>query len=269
MFSNASRFSRRRFAGIMLAGAAVSAVYSSPAVIAARQSGSASGDLTEWGFGVQETNPLARARVLAFQEAYPDVNLSIVESFDVQKLLTAAASDTLPDVIWLSRFETATWAARGVLQPLTEYIDRDSYDISAFYEQAIDEVTFEDEVYGIPGGSDVRALFVNVDHLEQAGASADDLDTSDWESLAELASDLVIRDGSTIKTWGFDHKVQADNFWLWGKGTGGSFMNDDGTEVTFTDKKNVEALDWAYRTYDNQGGLTDYRSVSSSWQGDE
>lgn len=263
------KISRRRFSGTMLAGAAASTVFSVPLVTHARQSGSASGELVEWGFGVQETNPLARARVLAFQEEYSDVDLTIVESFDEQKLLTAAASDTLPDVIWLSRFETATWAARGVLQPLTEYIERDNYDISAFYEQAIDEATFEDEIYGIPGGSDVRALFVNIDHLEQAGVSVDDLDTSDWEALAELASDLVIRDGDTIQTWGFDHKVQADNFWLWGVGNGGSFLSEDGMEATFNDEANVEALDWAYRTYENQGGLTDYRSVSSSWQGDE
>lgn len=261
--------SRRRFAGTLLAGAAASTAFSVPLITHARQSGSASGELVEWGFGVQETNPLARARVLAFQEAYPDVDLTIVESFDEQKLLTAAASDTLPDVIWLSRFETATWAARGVLQPLTEYIERDNYDTSVFYEQALDEATFEGEIYGIPGGSDVRALFVNIDHLEQAGVSVDDLDTSDWDALAELAGNLVIRDGDTIQTWGFDHKVQADNFWLWGMGNGGSFLSEDATEATFNHEANVEALDWAYRTYENQGGLTDYRAVSSSWQGDE
>lgn len=263
--------SRRRFAGTVMAGAAASKALGMPLVrvAGARQSGSASGELTEWGFGIQETNPLARARVMAFQEAYPDVELNIVESFDEQKLLTAAASDSLPDVIWLSRFETATWAARGVLMPLTEYIERDSYDVSAFYEQAIQETTFEDEVYGIPGGSDVRALFVNLDSLEAAGVSADDLDTSDWEALAELAGELVVRDGDTITTWGFDHKVQADNFWMWGTGNGGSFMNEDGSEATFNHEKNVEALDWAVRTYENQGGFTDYRTVSSTWQGDE
>lgn len=270
MFSSPSRkFSRRRLAGTAFAGAAASTVFSAPAVIRARQTGSASGELTEWGFGVQETNPLARARVMAFQEAYPDLTLNIVESWDEQTLLTAAASDNLPDVIWISRAETATWASRGVLMPLTEYIERDNYDTSAFYEQMIEETTYEGEIYGIPGGSDVRALFVNADHLDQIGVNADDLDTSDWEYLAEIAGELVVRDGGSISTWGFDHKVQADNFWLWGVGNGGNFLNEDGTEATFNHENNVEALDWAYRAYENQGGLTDYRSVSSTWQGDE
>ena len=265
------KLSRRRFAGTALAGAAASTTFSLPFVHVAnaRQSGSASGEFTEWGFGIQETNPLARSRVLAFEEAYPDVKLNVVESFDEQKLLTAAASDSLPDAIWLSRFETATWAARGVLQPLTEYIERDGYDTSVFYEQALEEASFEDEIYGIPGGSDVRALFVNLDMLEAAGVNPDELDTSDWDALAELAGELVVRDGDAITTWGLDHKVQADNFWLWGIGNGGKFLNDDATEATFNDEKNVEALDWAFRAYDTQGGLTDYRTVSSTWQGDE
>src|SRR5687768_3588685 len=51
-----------------------------------------SGKLVEWGFGIAETNPMARARVMAFQEAFPNVELEIVEAFDEQKLLTAVAS---------------------------------------------------------------------------------------------------------------------------------------------------------------------------------
>lgn len=121
--------------------------------------GEASGPLTEWGFGIQETNPLARARVLAFQEAYPEVDLEIVETFEQEQLLTAAASDTLPDVIWLGRFETASWASRGVLNPIDELVERDGYDTSMFYDWALEEASYDGQLYGIPGGADVRALF--------------------------------------------------------------------------------------------------------------
>lgn len=212
---------------------------------------------------------MARARVLAFQEAYPEVDLEIVESFDEQKLLTAAASDTLPDVLWLDRFQTATWASRGVIQPLTPFIERDNYDTSPFYEHAIDEATYEGEIYGIPGGDDVRALFVNLDHLEGIGVEVDSIDTSDWDLLNSLGEQLVKRNGDVIERWGFDHKCQAGNFWLWGNANGGDFINDDFTEATFDDEKLVEALQWAVEAYDAQGGYQDYLAISSSWQGDE
>lgn len=262
--------SRRRLVGGS-AAIAVSSTFSSPAILraTARQEGTASGDLTEWGFGIQESNPLARARVLAFQNAFPDVNLQIVETFDEQKFLTAAASDTLPDVIWLNRVETATWAARGVLQPLTEYIERDSYDTSVFYPFAIEEASWDGDLYGIPGGADVRGLYVNIDDLKEAGGDIDSLDTSDWDQLSELGARMVVKEGDQVQRWGFDHRVQANNFWLWGRGNGGSFMNDDGSEATFNDEKNVDALQWAVDAYDAQGGSKLYDALATTFQGDE
>ncbi|HWV22627.1 MAG TPA: ABC transporter substrate-binding protein [Thermomicrobiales bacterium] len=264
--------SRRRLlgSGIAVGAVAASGTFAVPIVLgAARQTPEASGKLVEWGFGIQESNPLARARVLAFQDAFPDVDLEIVESFDEQKLLTAAASDTMPDVLWLNRFETATWAARGVLMPLTDYIERDSYDTSDFYPFAIAEATYDGKLYGIPGGADVRGLYVNVDALEEAGGSIDDLDTSDWESLNDFGAKMVKKSGDQVQVWGFDNRSSVGNFWLWGYGNGGHFMNDDGTEATFNDEKVVEALQWAVDTYDKQGGSKLYDALATTFQGDQ
>lgn len=265
---------RRRLVGTgIAAGAAASMTFTAPAILraGARQAtpGSASGELVEWGFGIQETNPLARARVMAFQEAYPDVDLQIVESFDEQKLLTAAASDTLPDVIWLNRGETATWAAPGVIRPLTEFIERDDYDTSAFYPFAIEETTYNDEIYGIPGGADVQALFVNLDDLDEIGVSIDDVDTSDWDQLSDLGAQLTKASGDKVERWGFDTKIQAGGMWLWAYGNGGKFLNDDATEATFNDPKNVEALQWAVDAYEAQGGYQLYEGFASTFQGDQ
>ncbi|HVL22749.1 MAG TPA: extracellular solute-binding protein [Thermomicrobiales bacterium] len=276
-FSGLSRsVTRRRLlqgSGLAAGALAASSTFAAPAILrAAAQEATnpdVSGKMTEWGFGIQETNPLARARVLAFQEAFPNVELEIVESFDEQKLLTAAASDTLPDVLWLGRFETATWAARGVLQPLTDFIARDSYDTSVFYPFAIEEATWQDEIYGIPGGADVRALYVNVDHLTEAGGDVESLDTSDWDALSELGAKMVKKNGDQVQRWGFDHRVQANNFWLWGRGNGGHFTNDDASEATFNDGKNVEAMQWAFDAYEAQGGSKLYDALATTFQGDQ
>jgi ABC-type glycerol-3-phosphate transport system substrate-binding protein len=266
-----SHLSRRTLAKASMffgaAGAAPVLLRSSAGAV--RQTPEVSGKLVEWGFGIAETNPMARARVMAFQEAFPNIELEIVEAFDEQKLLTAVASDTVPDVLWLSRFETATWASRDVLMPLTDFIERDSYDTSIFYESAIDESTWDGQLYGIPGGMDVRALFINLDHLEEVGIDAASIDTSNWEQLNEFGAQLVLKEEDALTRWGFDNKLPARNFWLWGMGNGGRFMNDDATESTFSDEKNVEALEWGVKTYDDQGGYQDYQSFATTWQGDE
>lgn len=266
-----TRLSRRTLVkASMIFGAAGAApmLLRSP-VGAVRQNTEVSGRLVEWGFGTAETNPMAAARVAAFQEAFPNVELEIVESFDDQTLLTAIASDTVPDLLWLSRFETATWAARDVLMPLTDFIERDSYDTSIFYESALSESTFDDQVFGIPGGMDVRALFVNLDHLAEAGIDSATIDTSNWDQLNEFGAQLVQQDGDAYTRWGFDNKLPARNFWLWGQGNGGSFLNDDATEATFANEENVAALEWGVATYEGQGGFQGYEAFATTWQGDE
>ncbi len=236
---------------------------------AVRQTPEVSGSLVEWGFGTADTNPMAAARVAAFREAFPNVELEVVESFDEQTLLTAIASETVPDLLWLSRFETATWASRDVLMPLTDFIERDSYDTSIFYESALQESMYEDQIYGIPGGMDVRALFVNLDHLAEVGIDPAAVDTSNWDQLNEYGAQLVLQEGDVFSRWGFDNKLPQRNFWLWGQGNGGSFLNEDATEATFANEENVAALEWGVETYESQGGFQGYEGFATTWQGDE
>ena len=225
------------------------------------------GKLVSWGYGAD--NPVAVARLDDFRKAFPNVELELVPEFDEAKLLTAAASDTVPDLLWLDRFTTAGWASREVLTPLKDLIDRDGYDTSHFYESALEEASYDGELYGIPGGMDLRVLYVNLDHLAEIGVDPASLDTSNWDQLNELGAQLVQRDGDQVQRWGFDNKLKSMYIYLWGTGNGGRFMNDDGTETTFDDPKNVEALAWGVKSFDDQGGFLPYDAFASTFQGDE
>ena len=229
--------------------------------------------LVSWGFGVEETNPLAFARVEAFRKAYPTVTLDIQPTPELsqsdQKLLEAVAAGTLPDLLWLDRFRTASWAARDVLMPLTEFVARDGFDTTRFYESALAEASYQDRLYGIPGGMDVRLLYVNLDALTEVGVDASQVDTGNWDQLSEIGATLVKRDGDQVQRWGFDNKLQAGFIYLWGAGNGGRFLSDDASQATFDDPKVVEALDWGLRGYTAQGGFAQYETFATSFQGDE
>jgi ABC-type glycerol-3-phosphate transport system substrate-binding protein len=266
--------SRRRLLGRSLAAGGALAVGSfGPGLThraraaAAQEAGQASGKLVSWGYGTE--NPVAAARVEAFQAAFPDVELEIVPTLEDQKLLTAVASDSVPDLLWLDRFTTASWASREVLMPLTDYIERDEYDTSIFYESALAEASWDGQVYGIPGGMDMRVLYVNGDALGEAGSDPASLDTANWDQLNEIGAQLVTRDGDQVQRWGFDNKIGSGFLYLWGTGNGGHFMNEDGTEATFDDEKNVEALTWGVKTFEDQGGYQSYEAFATTFQGDE
>ncbi len=225
--------------------------------------------IVSWGFGVQETNPLAFARVDAFKAAFPNIQLEVVEQNSDEKMLTAIASDSLPDLLWLDRFATTSWASRGVLMPLTEFIERDGYDTSRFYESALNEASYDGQIYGIPGGMDVQALYANTDALAEIGVDPATIDTANWDQLSDVGSQLLKKNGDTVERWGFDHRMQGGFIHLWGGVNGGVFINEDGTEVTYDDPKIVEALDWGVRAYDAQGGFQSYEAVSGAWGPDE
>lgn len=266
------RFSRRRVIR-NAAGFAAAGALAGPRIrrSAAQETSAFDRDasITSWGFGAEETNPMAFTRVNAFREAYPTIQLELVPEFDDQKLLTGFASRQLPDLLWMDRFRIASWAARGVLRPLDDLIAEAGIDTSKYYPAALDEVTYEGQIYGLPQFMDVRGLYVNLDALSDAGVDPTSLDTSDWDLLNQLGAQLVVRDGDRVDRWGFDNKLQAGHLWLWGTGNGGSFLGDDASDVTFNDPKVVEALDWGVRGYEEQGGFRLYESVATTWQGDE
>jgi multiple sugar transport system substrate-binding protein len=263
--------SRRRLLGRSLAFGALGPALGTGAAAARRQTapgaGAATGPLVSWGFGVE--NELAAARVDAFQRSHPDVALRIVPDFDDQELLVAALSDTVPDLLWLERFTTANWAARGVLRPLDDLIARDGYDTSRFYEAALAEASWNGQVYGIPGGMDVRALYVNAKALAEVGVDPTSLDTADWDGLNELGAALVQRDGDRVRRWGFDNKLQSGFLYLWGYGNGGRFMNEIGNEARFDDAPVVEALAWGVRSFDDEGGFAAYDRFAAGFENDE
>jgi multiple sugar transport system substrate-binding protein len=224
--------------------------------------------ITSWGYGVEETNPMAFSRVNAFKEAYPSIDLQVVPEYDDQKLLTGVASGEVPDLLWIGRASIATWASRDVLMPLDDFFSSAGIDPASFYPSAIEEVQYDGKYYGVPQFMDVRALYVNNAAVAEAGGDPASLDTSNWEALNDLGAQLVKRSGDVVDVWGFDNKMQAGTIYMWGQGNGGTFFNDSG-EPNFTDPKIVEALQWGVDTYEKQGGFSSYEAVASTWQGDE
>lgn len=225
--------------------------------------------ITSWGFGDEETNPMAFSRIAAFREAYPTISLELVPEFESQKLLTGFASESVPDLVWMGRADVASWAARGVLMPMDDLLGQGRIDLSQIYPAALEDVKFEGKTYGFPQFMDVRALYLNLDALGEVGTDVAGVNTGDWDQLAQLAAQLVKRNGDAVERWGFDHKMQAGWLWLWARANGGRLMSDDGTEITFTDEKVVETLEWGAKVYADQGGYQLYESVASTWQGDE
>lgn len=228
--------------------------------------------LAEWGFNATETNPLAFARLQAFKAAYPGITLQITPEADVQQILTAAVSNTLPDLLWLDRSVLNSYVSRGeVLRPINDLVERDGYDLTRFYPSTIEESRYGDKLYGIPGGVDIVANYVNNDALAEIGiADPAQLTGSDWDQLTSVGSQLTKRTGDVVERWGFDSKMPDGQAYTWGVADGATFLGgDDGLQPMLNAPELVDAVEWARKSYEAQGGYQSYEAVRSTWQNDE
>jgi multiple sugar transport system substrate-binding protein len=188
---------------------------------------------------------IAYTRYNVFAEQYPDLELDFTESdFDAQQFLTSVAAGNPPDVIRMDRALIGTYVAEGALDPLDDCISRFGIDMSQFRPPAVQGVTIEGSVYAIPEFYDSRIILVNDSVVEEAGLTPEDIDTSDWDALAQVNEQLMQTEGNEITRIGFDPKL-PEFLPLWAVANGSNIISDDGLTAQLNDPAVVEALTFA------------------------
>ncbi len=125
-----------------------------------------------------------------FERAHPGVR---VESQQMpltaahEKLLTAFAGDSLPDVGQLGNTWVAELATLGALEPLQPYLDGPTLDHSQSIPQSDyfagiwDSNVIGGHLYGVPWYVDTRLLFYRKDLLARAGFAEPPRDWGEWK----------------------------------------------------------------------------------------
>ncbi|GAC1637713.1 MAG: hypothetical protein NVS4B8_02790 [Herpetosiphon sp.] len=217
--------------------------------------GGSSGPITVrvWGYGLDDAR--AKARVAVFKKANPNITIEPVGGeLNTQQLLTAVASGDPPEVVNVDRSQVGSWAGRNAIDPLSDLISRDSFDLAQFYPFVAGQLKYKDAVYGIPQFVNVDLLYMNLDVLKEAGVDPASVDPGNWDQLQQLGVKLAKVSGNTVTRTGFDTKMQNGRLWLWSWANGVDLISADGSKVNFNDPKVIEALTWAKDTVDKQGG---------------
>lgn len=204
-----------------------------------RPAGDESERLTLWAAIGTDDATVFRKIILDFEKTHPDVRVKFGvfthRSFD-EKLLASMQAGTAPDVFYIHYSRIAEYAAKSVLEPLDEYIRRESYDLKDFFPASIEAYKFKGTMYGMPIQGSTMALFYNKDLFDAAGEEYPD-DTWTREKFLEVAKKLThIRDG--VRYIGCAPYDVAS--WLWSGG--GSYGTDDLSQLHFTEPKTIAAL---------------------------
>lgn len=220
------------------------------------------GAISTQGFG--KPDDVGKARIDAFKSAYPKVQLNINEGdFDPQQFLSAVASGNPPDLIYMNRDLVGTYAAKGAIQPLDDLLDKAGVKASLYRPAALRETTVDGKIYGIPEFYDTRNILINGKAVQEAGLTAADLGTTDWNKLHSNAAKLYKASGGKISRIGFDPKL-PEFLPLWAKANGADLVNADGSP-NLADPRVIEALTFALSLIQEQGGWSKFKAFRDTW----
>ncbi|MBD8897807.1 sugar ABC transporter substrate-binding protein [Rhodanobacter sp. DHG33] len=127
-----------------------------------------------------------------FERAHPDIHVEVQQlplSAAHQKLLTAIAGDTTPDMAQLGNTWLPEMVTLHALAPLQQRVAGSAAVAPADYFASIWTTNLSDgRLYGIPWYVDTRLLFYRSDLLKQAGFDAPPRDWAEWRRMLAALS---------------------------------------------------------------------------------
>jgi len=230
-----ARLSRRGFGAITVGAIGAAALAGPSRAVAQGETG-----LTMWGEWSGEGEAQIRVMVDAFNAAHPGIRLEYVVQEDmITKFLTGATSGMVPDIMIWDRWQTSLYAPRGVLAPINDYMSQAELTASDFYEEAVRELTSDDQVYGLPLTVDARALFYNAAHLTEAGIQS----PTTWDELAAAAVALTKRDGDMLSRAGLS-LGDVGLFSMYHRQAGGEMLTEDNSQTAFNNEQGLSVLNY-------------------------
>jgi arabinogalactan oligomer/maltooligosaccharide transport system substrate-binding protein len=163
-----------------------------------------------------------------------------------------------PQEIDVVQWHAFAAGANGFAQPVTDLFE-DTYDEGYFVPGAIDDVTWGADVYGVPLDVNAVVLLVNVDAVEAAGHTVDDLST--WDGARQVAAALA--DDGVRLTY-----VPASSWttYSWIRANGGEVFDiDESNEPVFSfdDPRTIEAFTFLHDLVaDEQAFVPDAQELS-------
>ena len=183
------------------------------------------------------------AIVQAFEQEHTDITIQVQTApFDeyFTRLQTQIAGGTAPDTFELNYENFVSYSESGALLDLTPLEADPEFDAGRYYARAYEVFQTDGSQYGLPATFSDVLLFYNKDLFDAAGL---DYPSPDWTWDDELAAAEQLTDpGAGV--WGDFQPIQFFEFYKVLAQNGGSFFNEDRTQVTFNSPAGVEAAEW-------------------------
>lgn len=148
------------------------------------------------------------------------------------------------------------------IEPMTPYVDAmdggDAY-LDDFLPAFLANSYYLDDLWSLPFQRSAVVMYYNADLLAEQNIGV----PTDWQTLAEAASALTVRDGDTVERWGLEWP-SGWPYWLFQPlaiGAGQNIVGESDTEVFFDEPEVVEAIEFYNRL------SSEFRAMPAGVQG--
>ncbi|WNI22682.1 sugar ABC transporter substrate-binding protein [Streptomyces sp. ITFR-16] len=202
--------------------------------------------LTVWAMGAEGEKLADVAKV--YEKAHPNITVKVTPvGWDVahQKLVSAAAAGTMPDVAQMGGSYMGEFSELGVLEP----VDTKTFHEKDFFPAGWKQGEVDGQAYGVPWYVDTRVLYYRTDLAKKAGITKA---PADWKELRDLATAYQKKAGTkwglSIQPSGLD---TVQSFYSFLYSAGGEIVDDKG-ETVIDSPAAVKALK-EYASYFDKG----------------
>ena len=129
-----------------------------------------------------------------FMQRHPDIRVEVQKmplTAAHEKLLTAYAGETLPDVCQIGNTWLAEFDELDALEPLEDLIAASSLPASDYFPAILDSNRLKGRLVGLPWYVDTRLLFYRTDILREAGFAEPPTTWDEWRETMAAIKKLV------------------------------------------------------------------------------
>ena len=217
------------------------------------------GDLLLWhNWGNKGGGGLAMLdQVEAFMKLHPKVKMVNVFDAGRDKFLAAIAGGNPPDLLKMDVYDLIPLGHRGALMALDPLIDRDNWDMSQYFDFALDQCSWRDKTYAITHHPDVRVLYRDKQTFSEVGLDPEK-EPQSWDDLYKWGMEMSKQEGGRYQRFGFvvnwTSNPWATQYML---ANGVQLLSEDGHKATFTTEAAEEAMSFVLKCVDDICGGRD------------
>ena len=201
-----------------------------------------------WGLGSE--GEFVKLLIPKFEAENPGIKVKVQMApwtAAQEKLISAYASDNLPDVFQLGNTWIPQFAQLEGISELTEFIYKSSVIRKENYFSGIwDTNVLDSLVFGIPWYIDTRVLFYRTDVFKKA---VFDSPPKTWAELYELSKRIKANYKGQEKYAIFIATNEWANFVIFGLQNGAEILKDNNTYGNFSSEKFTEAFSYLINFY--------------------